>query len=168
MTPKRTGPKDRRIGPRTTHGMSKTRIYRVWKTMHERCVQPANKRYKNYGGRGIKVCERWNDFLSFLSDMGPRPDGIGRATIERIDNDGNYEPSNCRWASYKDQARNTRRSYRVTYRGENFVLSELIEKLGLHYGTVYYRIKEKGWNVDAAVDTPLLKGGRKGMAPSAL
>ena len=79
--------------------------YRAWGHMKDRCQNPNDKSYHNYGSRGIKVCERWQDFRNFFADMGARPSGL---TLERMDNDGNYEPGNCKWASYKEQNNNKR------------------------------------------------------------
>ena len=88
-----------------THGMSHIPEFRVWNSMLERCNNPNNKRYCDYGGRGIKVCERWMDFKNFIADMGFRPKGL---TLERINNDKGYSPSNCKWDTGENQARNRR------------------------------------------------------------
>jgi hypothetical protein len=87
------------------HGMSHTPAYSSWEGMVQRCNNPNNKKYRDYSGRGIKVCEAWKDFRVFFADMGPRPDGL---TLDRINNNGNYEPGNCRWATYHEQRINSR------------------------------------------------------------
>lgn len=91
----------------TTHGHAGTGIYMSWSDMVGRCTRPTHHRWADYGGRGIRVCERWLKFENFLSDVGERPKGM---TLDRIDNDGNYEPGNVRWASYSTQAKNRRPS----------------------------------------------------------
>jgi hypothetical protein len=98
--------KEKVIETNTTHGLTKTPEYRTWHNMKQRCYNPNSKRYSDWGGRGIKVCDEWiNSFETFLKDMGKRPDGC---SIDRIDNDGNYESSNCRWITSKEQSYNRR------------------------------------------------------------
>lgn len=90
------------------HATEKTPTYRSWREMIKRCTKEDHHKFHHYGGRGIKVCDRWRDFVNFLADMGERPQGM---TLDRIDNDGNYEPGNCRWADSKTQRANQRRCY---------------------------------------------------------
>ena len=101
---------DSELKPPLKHGFARpgkeAPEYRAWAALRNRCSNPNHDAYKNYGGRGIKVCERWNDFLAFLEDMGPRPSP--KHSIDRINNDGNYEPDNCRWATRSEQCRNMR------------------------------------------------------------
>lgn len=89
-----------------SHGMTKTPEYRAWASMRQRCANPKSARYDNYGGRGISVCDRWQSFEAFFADMGPRP--TSEHSIDRIDNDGNYEPGNCHWATRSEQQQNKR------------------------------------------------------------
>lgn len=94
------------------HGMEQTPEYAVWLSMKQRCLDPKNKKYAGYGGRGIRVCDRWLDFANFIADMGRRPPG--RMTIERLDNERGYEPGNCKWATYGEQSKNQRKTARNT------------------------------------------------------
>lgn len=117
-------------------------LYVVWRGMKDRCGRKGNKAYKHYGGRGVKVCERWrNDFWAFVEDMGERPEG---ASLDRIDNNGDYEPGNVRWASQKEQCRNRRDNSFYTYRGETKCLSEWSEELGMTSSVISYRLKTRG------------------------
>lgn len=140
------------------HGKSTAPEYNRWKAMRSRCYYRKGSGYANYGGRGIKVCDRWNGpdgFPNFLADMGPMPST--RHTLDRIDNDGDYCPENCRWTTRKQQLRNTRINRLVTYNGETKPLAEWIEALGLNGKMVRTRI-ERGWSPDEAFNTP--PGGR--------
>lgn len=110
----------------TTHGLSRTRTYRIWIKMRDRCENPRSDNYPDYGGRGITVCERWREFPNFLADMGHAPDG---QSLDRIDNDRGYEPTNCRWATKTVQLNNTRRNRLVTIDGHEMPLTAAIALL---------------------------------------
>lgn len=122
----------------TTHGKSRTAIYGVWSGMHSRCGNPNLKSYRDYGARGITVCKRWESFDNFLADMGMPAKGM---TIDRADNNKNYEPGNCRWISRKEQSRNKRNSIVITYGGRTLSLAEWSSILGLSYYTLHSRYK---------------------------
>ncbi len=135
------------------HGMARTPVYRVWMSMRSRCNNPNDQAFANYGGRGIVVCERWADFANFIADMGVRPKGF---QIDRIDNDGNYEPGNCRWVTAKQNLNNKRTSRKVEWRGETRTLTEWADRLGLHQRTLFNRIG-RGWDIERALTTPTLR-----------
>ena len=112
-------------------------VYDVWQSMKDRCSNPRSKAFPDYGGRGIRVCERWqNSYADFASDMGPRPDGW---SIDRVDNDGDYTPDNCRWADRRTQQRNQRRAVYVDIEGTRYRAIELAEANGLKTATVVSR-----------------------------
>lgn len=121
--------------------------------MRQRCTNPNDSSYHNYGGRGVTVCARWDNvddgFQNFLSDMGRRPSR--RHSLERIDTNGNYEPGNCCWATAKEQANNTRRNRRFEYKGQQFTISQLAELAGIQRGTMRFRLVELGLSVEEAV-----------------
>lgn len=141
---------------RVSHGHAsrsgRTVTYTTWKNMRQRCTNSNIPEYKHYGGKGITVCERWNKYENFLSDMGERPEG--RMTIDRIDTNKGYEPGNCRWATYKTQARNTTRNKFIEYKGEIKPLSEWCEVLGISYSMVNQRLLYSGHTVEEAFETP--------------
>jgi hypothetical protein len=126
--------------------MYASRTYGIWMAMRNRCNRPSHNKYSYYGGRGIKVCERWNDFAVFLADMGEAPDSL---TLDRIDNDAGYSPQNCRWASSREQARHTRRRTEYEHDGERRSLIEWAETLNVSHELLRGRIR-RGWRfVDA-------------------
>lgn len=143
------------------HGKSKTRIYHIWRDMRERCYIPRKIGYHNYGGRGIVVCEQWkgsNDFLNFYNwamANGYRDD----LTIDRIDVNGNYEPSNCRWASQKEQQNNKRNTIYITYKNETKPLVEWSQMFNMNYMTLLRRFRDK-WSAERMFETPI-KGSRR-------
>jgi len=127
----------------------------VWRMMIRRCCHPSANRYLDYGGRGIRVCHRWmgtDGYANFLLDMGKRPSPGHQ--LDRINNDGDYEPSNCRWATRKEQARNRRNNYLITIDGQTRCLLEWSDISGLKYGLIRDRIEVLGWDEKRAVFTP--------------
>ena len=134
---------------RVAHGATKTPEHRTWSDMKLRCTNKNYKNYQYYGGRGITVCERWiNSFENFLTDMGHRPQGC---SIDRIDNNGNYEPSNCRWATRQEQQRNKRNSLFLTINGITKSVAEWSEHQG---ATIQKNIRNRmtlGWSAEEAV-----------------
>ncbi len=138
-----------------THGMSNTPTWVSWRGMRKRCLEKGYHAYPRYGGRGIKICDRWNSFENFLADMGERPPGT---TLDRIDVNGNYEPGNCRWADWVTQAKNRRKrnvySERVnknsvlfTLNNESKTVAHWSRKTGIAYHRIWARIKH-GWPHD--------------------
>ena len=119
------------------HGLCKTQVYSAFYGMHERCGNPKNHSWQNYGGRGITVCERWDSVVNFLSDMGHPPSK--KHSLDRIDNNGNYEPFNCRWATTKEQKRNMRITVHLTAFGETLPRADWADRLNLNVSTIIHR-----------------------------
>jgi len=146
---------ERRLASNITHGMAGSVEHNTWKGIVQRCTNPKYKEFYLYGGRGIRMCNRWrHSFQAFFDDMGRRPGN--KFSIERIDVNGNYEPSNCVWATTKQQGRNRRDTLRFLWNGTVQSLADICESCGANYKLVYHRIKE-GWPVGEAVSLPRLQ-----------
>lgn len=143
-----------RIPTNLKHGLHESPECRAWYALRSRCRNPKNRFYRNYGGRGIDVCDRWNEsFETFYADMGPRP--TPKHSIDRINNDGNYEPGNCRWALPYVQRRNSRIATRITAFGETKTLVEWSESRRVSYQVLTRRIRI-GWPPEKAISEPVL------------
>lgn len=138
----------------TTHGMSKTRLYSIWKDMLKRCNYENATNYTNYGGKGIRVCDEWYDFERFR-DWAIVHGYLDSLTIDRIDNSSGYNPENCRWVDMKVQERNTSRNRVLTFAGETHCMMEWAEKLGINYRTLQNRLNLYGWSIERALTTPV-------------
>ncbi len=137
-----------------THGLHDAPEYQVWSQMKARCCNRRHRSYRYYGGRGISVCKEWlGSFKRFYSDMGPRPSS--KHSLDRIDNDGNYEPGNCRWATRTEQANNTRRCQFVEFNGETKTVTQWAGQIGIPPDRLFYRL-HKGWDVERALTTPFV------------
>jgi len=143
-----------RLEKAITHGQTrhgrKPREYAAWEQMFQRCENSRNDRYRHYGGRGIRVCEQWRDYAAFFSDVGPCPDGY---SLDRINNDGNYEPGNVRWATWAEQRRNTSKNHRVTFQGETLCLADWAKRLGFKHQSCLTRRLQRGWSVERTLTT---------------
>lgn len=144
---RRTGANNR------THGFTGTSTYWSWIMMKDRCYCEADRAFHRYGARGIIVCDRWlNDFEAFLADMGMCPDGC---SIDRINNDGNYEPTNCRWATKTEQARNRSSNVMLTFGGETMCISAWAERFEIPRKTLEKRLSKYGFTVEEALTRPV-------------
>ena len=138
-----------------THGDTKTRLYRSWCSMWTRCTDPACASYIRYGGRGIKVCAEWEDYFKFREwALSVGYDYDAKLTIDRIDPDGDYEPSNCRFLTQQQQNATKRNAVRITYDGKTMCLREWAREYGINYLTFYNRL-QNGWSIDKALHTPV-------------
>lgn len=144
------------------HGESKSPTYLSWVGMRRRCIREDRPHWGDYGGRGIRICDRWESYENFVADMGERPAGC---TLDRIDNDGDYEPSNCRWATPSEQSRNRRSNRPITVDGETRTIVEWSELSGVHRSTIWRRLK-RGWAPREAVFAPLAASNRYTKKPA--
>lgn len=142
-----------------THGKSGSRIFWIWRDIKLRCYVPSNNSYNRYGGRGIKVCDEWlgengaENFINWAMNNGY----ADNLTIDRKDNDGNYEPSNCRWVTPKEQANNRRSSIYITFNGKTQTKKQWAEEYGIKYSTLKMRLGKYHWSVEKALTTPIQK-----------
>jgi len=147
----------------TKHGHRKfnkaTHIYQIWLSMKQRCTNPNDKDYCNYGDRGITVCKRWMKFPNFLKDMGEPP--TNKHQIDRINNNRGYKPSNCRWATHIQQQRNSRNNNLIEYNGKIKCLVEWSKEYNINYHALWKRIYKYHWSIEEALTTPVRKGRKK-------
>ena len=140
---------------RKTHGATETRLYHIWCTMKRRCeTVKSGKQKNNYADRGIIICEEWHDFIEF--QKWAFSSGYNeKLTIDRINNNGNYCPENCRWVNNKIQANNKRNNVRLTYSNKTQTIAQWADELGMKYNTLDERLR-KGWSVERALTTPVM------------
>lgn len=150
--------RERAAEAHTTHGMAQRGkwypVYAVWESMLQRCENPNNKSYKDYGGRGIKVCDEWHDVQVFTdwALANGQEEGL---TIDRIDNNGNYEPGNCHWVTRKEQARNRRSNRLITFNDKTQTMAEWAEEINISYHTLKHRINNYHWPIERALTEPV-------------
>lgn len=143
-----------------THGLSSTRLYKVWQNMKRRCNNPNYRQYSNYGGRGIKVCDEWQEFLPFYEwamshgydENAPK----GECTLDRIDVNKGYSPDNCRFANKITQNNNKRTNHFISFNGETHTMKEWSEKTGISYCALESRINKRKWSIERALTTPTI------------
>lgn len=140
----------------TKHGKSGERIYTIWREIKSRCNKTNDKSYKHYGGRGIKMCDEWYNSFDVFYDWATNNGYSENLTIDRIDNDGNYCPENCRWATVKEQSNNRRTNRNITYNGETHTVSEWATLFGKDYGTILARLN-RGWSIGDALNREIDK-----------
>lgn len=141
-------------GGNVIHGLTGSRTHNAWRASKERCANPKNKKYADYGGRGISMCDRWrSDFLNFLADMGVAP--TPKSELDRIDNEKGYEPGNCRWATREDQMMNRRTTTLIADGDQRLTVKQFSERTGIPYQTVIWRIHKLG--LHGTKDAPVAK-----------
>lgn len=145
------------------HGMCRTRIYGIWCAMKARCYNPSQKRYEHYGAKGIQICQEWKDDFQCFWTWAQQNGYDDSLSIDRIDVNGNYEPSNCRWVSMKIQQNNRSNNHLITYKGETRSLAQWIELLHLKPTLILNRLN-RGWSIEEAFETKIENKWRKGIA----
>ena len=136
-----------------TAGRKPTPEYQAWLSMKDRCLNPADAGFRNYGMRGIQICQKWKEsFQSFLRDMGPRPSADH--TLERSNNSKGYSPKNCIWATRSQQARNRRNNFNLRHAGKTMCLADWAHEIGIDRRTLWYRLRRYGWSTERALTTP--------------
>lgn len=140
------------------HGMTGSPEWVAWQSMKSRCDKKTDKAYHNYGGRGITYCSQWKSFTVFFRDVGKRPSP--RHTLDRVNNLGNYEPGNVRWATGIVQSNNKRNNVFLEYKGERFTIAQWARKLGIGLTTLFERLR-MGWSIERVLTTPVGKQGKK-------
>lgn len=137
----------------------KPRLYRIWANMRTRCNNPNFTKYEDYGGRGIKVCQEWQRFELFY-EWAMANGYADTLTLDRIDNDNGYSPTNCRWVTQTEQCNNKRNNHLLTYNGETLTIAQWAKRLGVNYFSLHDRITKLGWSAEKAISTPIkqLKG----------
>lgn len=139
------------------HGKRHTRIYDIWRSMRQRCYNPNTNRYKNYGGKGIKVCDEWRESFEAFYEWAMANGYADNLTIDRKDTNGNYEPNNCRWVTMKEQQNNRLNNHLETYNGETHTIAEWSEITGIKMCTLWARLKKYGWSIEKALTTATRK-----------
>lgn len=133
--------------------------YRSWTAMRNRCINPRNHAYKDYGGRGITICHEWDDFRVFLADMGLRPVPIREYTLDRIDNNGPYSKENCRWSTRLEQGNNRRNNVTITFLEKTLTVNQWARYLDMPYSTLKNRLYTRKWSVERSLTEPIRSKG---------
>jgi len=149
---KRHGDPDISHAGNPSHGMSHTAVYNSWVNMRQRCMNPKSPAYNRYGGRGVAVCEDWQVFETFLSDMGYPP--TSSHSVERIDNNAGYRKDNCKWATAAEQSRNRRNNRIIEHNGLSMCVTDWSRKIGIKPRTLHARLYTLGWSIEKAFNTP--------------
>lgn len=138
------------------HGMTNARIYKIWQDVKTRCYYPSHKSHKNYGGRGITMCDEWKDNAKAFIDWSFSHGYSDDLTLDRIDSDKGYSPNNCRWVTMKVQENNRRNNHKLEYNGETHTISEWANIYGVKHGLISQRLR-LGWPIEKAITTPSLR-----------